>query len=83
MAKKRQEIFGIVVSDKMNKTRIIKVERHEKHPLYKKSVRIQKKFFVHDEKNETKIGDKVRAVSCRPLSKNKHFRILSKEGDVK
>lgn len=78
MARKVQEILGVVISDKMNKTRIIKVERKETHPLYKKGIILKRKFFVHDEKNETKVGDKVKAVSCRPLSKNKHFRIISK-----
>ncbi|MCX7726925.1 MAG: 30S ribosomal protein S17 [Chitinispirillaceae bacterium] len=72
---KRKERIGIVVSDKMNKSRIVKVERSFAHPAYGKIVRKSSKFVAHDEKNETKVGDVVRIVETRPLSKTKHWRI--------
>jgi small subunit ribosomal protein S17 len=70
---------GVVVSDKMNKTRIIKVEWTVRHPLYQKVIRHSTKFYVHDEKNETKNGDKVKIVETRPISKNKRWKILKTE----
>ena len=69
--------IGIVVSDKMDKTIVVNVERQFKHPLYKKIVRRHKKFKVHDEKNECKIGDTVQIQESRPLSRDKRW-ILSK-----
>ncbi|MCX7778983.1 MAG: 30S ribosomal protein S17 [Patescibacteria group bacterium] len=67
---------GIVVSDKMDKTIVVKVERIKKHPKYKKRYRVSKKFKVHDEKNEAKVGDKVIFEECRPLSKEKRWRLV-------
>ena len=64
---------GIVVSDKMDKTIVVKVERQFKHPLYKKIVRKHKKFKVHDENNECKIGDIVQIQESRPLSRDKRW----------
>jgi len=75
-AKHRQVIRGIVVSDKMNKTRIIEVFRRVKHSLYNKGLVRKSRIFVHDEKNSTKVGDFIMASSTRPLSKNKHFTLL-------
>ncbi|OQX71159.1 MAG: 30S ribosomal protein S17 [Candidatus Cloacimonas sp. 4484_275] len=68
---------GVVVSDKMDKTIVVKVERQFKHPLYKKIVRRHKKFKAHDEKNECRIGDTVQIQESRPLSKDKRW-VLSK-----
>ncbi len=67
--------LGIVVSDKMDKTIVVKVERQFIHPLYKKTVRKHKKFKVHDENNECKIGDKVMIRESRPLSKDKSWTL--------
>ena len=67
---------GVVVSDKMNKTRVVKVESFSKHPKYGKFLRTSKKFKAHDEDNATKVGDKVIIVECRPMSRDKHFVIL-------
>jgi small subunit ribosomal protein S17 len=68
---------GVVVSDKMDKTIVVKIERKIKHPLYKKYIRRSKKYAAHDEANVAKIGDIVRIRECRPLSKRKHWEILS------
>ena len=64
---------GIVVSDKMDKTIVVSVERQFKHSLYKKIVRRHKKFKAHDEKNECKIGDVVQIQESRPLSRDKRW----------
>jgi len=72
---KKQRI-GIVVSDKMNKTRVVKVERLMRHHTYKKIIKKSTKFKVHDEKNTSKTGDKVRIIETRPLSKDKRWRLL-------
>ena len=71
--KNTKELVGKVVSDKNDKTITILVETYRKHPLYGKRVRHTKKYCVHDEKNEAKIGDIVRVVETRPLSKTKKF----------
>jgi len=70
-----KERIGIVVSDKMDKTRVVEVTRSVSHPLYKKIIRLRKKFMAHDETNKTKMGDKVAIVESRPLSKRKRWRI--------
>jgi small subunit ribosomal protein S17 len=67
---------GIVVSDKMDKTIVVKVERIKKHPKYKKRYKVHKKFKVHDEKNEAKIGDRVIFEECRPISKEKRWKLV-------
>ncbi len=72
----RKERVGIVVSDKQDKTIVVKVERRTTHPLYHKVVKISKKFAAHDEKNEAKAGDTVRIVETRPMSRNKRWRLL-------
>ena len=66
---------GIVVSDKMDKTIVVRVERRVRHPLYGKELKKAKKYSVHDEKNEGNIGDVVRIVESRPLSKTKRWRL--------
>jgi small subunit ribosomal protein S17 len=72
---KRKEFEGIVTSDKMNKTRVVKVTRFGKHSKYSRTMKTYKKFKAHDEKNEAKTGDTVRIVETKPLSKDKCFRI--------
>ncbi len=74
-----QKITGVVVSDKMNKTRIIETKRSQQHRLYHKGVARSNRIFVHDEKNESKIGDLITAVSTRRLSAKKNFQILKIE----
>lgn len=72
---KRKELIGVVVSDKMDKTRVVAIERWKAHPLYKKRVRSTKKVMAHDEHNSTSVGDKVRLAETRPLSRHKRWRI--------
>ncbi|MCX7696851.1 MAG: 30S ribosomal protein S17 [Bacteroidales bacterium] len=72
----RKQRVGIVVSDKMNKTVVVLVERHVKDPIYKKVVTRSKKYMVHDEKNECQVGDKVLIMETRPLSKRKRWRVV-------
>ena len=69
-------IEGVVTSDKMNKTRVISVRRVRKHGLYGKGLVKSMKFFIHDEKNESHVGDRVRAISTRPISRHKCFRLV-------
>ena len=71
-----KERIGVVVSNKMDKSIVIKVERKVKHPLYGKFVKKSTKFMAHDEKNECNIGDVVRIMETRPLSKNKCWRLV-------
>lgn len=71
----RRVITGVVTSDSMDKTIVVAVERMKMHPLYKKRYIRTNKFKVHDENNEAKVGDRVRAMETRPLSKDKHFRL--------
>ena len=68
---------GLVVSDKMDKTRVLLVERKTTHPLYKKVIKRTKRYKYHDENNETKVGDLVEVIECRPLSKEKKWRLKS------
>ena len=72
----RKERIGVVVSNKMNKSIVVKVERKVKHPLYGKFVKKSTKFMAHDENNECNIGDMVRIMETRPLSKNKCWRLV-------
>ncbi len=72
----RKERVGIVVSDKMDKTIVVAIVSKYKHPLYKKTVSTTKKYKVHDENNECGIGDTVRIVETRKLSKDKNWRLL-------
>ena len=67
---------GIVVSDKMEKSIVVLVERKMKHPIYGKFLKRTTKFMAHDEKNECRIGDRVRIMETRPLSKNKCWRLI-------
>jgi len=72
----RKERTGEVVSDKMDKTRIVVIERTFSHPLYGKTVRRSSRIKVHDEKNESHVGDKVRVMETRPMSKEKRWRLV-------
>jgi small subunit ribosomal protein S17 len=67
---------GVVVSDKMNKTRVVSVSWHTKHARYRKVMRRNGHFYAHDEANETHTGDKVQIVETRPLSRLKRWRIV-------
>ncbi|MBP7796291.1 MAG: 30S ribosomal protein S17 [Elusimicrobiales bacterium] len=72
----RTVLEGVVVSDKMNKTRVVKVVRVFKHPLYEKVMKESKKYYAHDESEQSKAGDVVEIMSTRPLSKLKRWRVL-------
>lgn len=72
----RKERVGVVVSNKMEKSIVVMVERKVKHPMYGKFVKKSTKFMAHDEKNEANIGDTVRIMETRPLSKNKCWRLV-------
>lgn len=72
----KRELVGKVVSDKTDKTITVLVETYKNDRLYKKRVKYSKKFAAHDEKNEAKVGDIVRIVETRPLSRTKRFRLV-------
>ncbi len=72
----RKVQIGKVVSDKMDKTIVVAVETYKKHDLYHKRIKYTKKFKAHDENNEAKIGDIVKVMETRPLSKDKRFRLV-------
>ncbi|HXH87603.1 MAG TPA: 30S ribosomal protein S17 [Gaiellaceae bacterium] len=72
---RRQERQGVVVSDAMEKTIVVKIDTIKTHRRYKKVIRQSKKFHVHDETNQAKVGDVVRIVETRPLSKSKNWRL--------
>lgn len=69
---------GVVVSNKMKKTVVVRVERVFRHPLYQKTIRKAKKFLAHDELGQCKVGDRVEIVETRPLSAAKRFRVVKK-----
>ncbi len=73
---RRKTRVGVVVSDAMDKTVMVKIDRKIAHPLYKKTVRRSSKLAVHDESNEAHVGDKVRVMETRPLSKTKRWRVV-------
>ena len=72
----RKERIGVVVSNKMDKSIVVAVERKEKHPMYGKFVKKTTKFVAHDEKNECSVGDTLRIMETRPLSKTKNWRLV-------
>jgi small subunit ribosomal protein S17 len=72
----KRVLQGVVVSDKMDKTVVVKVERRIMHPVYKKFIRRSKKYAAHDELNACKTGDTVKIRECRPLSKSKRWEVL-------
>lgn len=73
---RRKEVIGRVVSDKMEKTIVVAVETYKRHPLYGKRIRYTKKYKAHDENNQAKVGDLVRIMETRPLSKEKRWRLV-------
>ena len=73
---KKKEFVGIVKSDKMMKTIVVAINTMKLHPLYKKYVKRTKKVKAHDEKNDAKIGDRVRVIECRPLSREKRWKLV-------
>ncbi len=72
----RRVLQGVVVSDKMDKTIVVEVERRVMHPIYKKFIRRTKKYAAHDESNGVKVGDVVRIRECRPISKRKRWEVV-------
>ena len=72
----RKSVVGNVVSDRMDKSVSVLVERRKRHPLYGKFMKQSTKFMAHDEKNECQVGDLVRIIETRPLSKNKRWRVV-------
>jgi len=75
MENKRKTRIGRVVNNKMDKTVVVAVETLRHHPLYKKTIRRAVKYKTHDEKNECRIGDTVKIIETRPLSREKHWRV--------
>ncbi len=73
---KRKTLVGTVVSDKMDKTVVVLVERHTKHPVYRRTIKRSNRFKAHDENNQCRNGDKVKIIESRPLSKDKRWRVL-------
>ena len=73
---KRKVFVGVVVSDKMDKTVVVAVDRLTRHPLYKKVIRKTSKFYAHDENNQCRVGDIVEIMETRPLSKLKRWRVV-------
>ena len=73
----RKVLRGTVVSDKMDKTIVVEIETTRSHPLYGRHVKYTTKFKAHDEQNEAHVGDVVEIMETRPLSKDKHFRLVS------
>lgn len=78
MEKKAKRLKGVVVSDKMDKTVVVKIDRYVEHPKYEKRFTISKKIKAHDEKEEYGEGDVVIIEECRPLSKDKTFKVIEK-----
>ncbi|UCC64080.1 MAG: 30S ribosomal protein S17 [Anaerolineae bacterium] len=73
MKGRRRRMEGVVVSDKMDKTVVVEVERLRQHRLYRKVIRQRRKFMAHDEENACQTGDRVRIIESRPLSRHKHW----------
>ncbi|HRY36783.1 MAG TPA: 30S ribosomal protein S17 [Candidatus Magasanikbacteria bacterium] len=76
-SKSMRSFIGQVVSAAMEKTAVVKVDALKMHPKYKKSYRVSEKFHIHDEKKIAKVGDTVKFVECRPLSKTKRWRLAA------
>ncbi len=75
----KRVLSGVVVSDKMDKTVVVRVERRFTHPTYKKIIRRSKKYSAHDETNRCKVGDVVTIRECRPISKNKCWEVVAEQ----
>lgn len=78
---RKKRLKGIVVSDKMDKTVVVEVERIKEHPKYKRRYRVHKRYKAHDEENRYQVGDKVIIEECRPLSREKRWRVIGKENN--
>ncbi len=76
MRERRKKLVGRVVSDKMDKTVVVRVERTKRHPLYGKVITVSKKFMAHDPKNECRVGDLVRIMESRPISRRKRWVVV-------
>jgi len=74
----KKQLTGTIISNKMQKTVVVRVERLKEHPKYKRRYRVYKKYKAHDEKGEYKVGDKVLIEECRPISKEKKWRVIGK-----
>jgi len=73
---RKRKLVGVVISNKMQKTIVVQVDRLVKHPLYKKYLKRKSKFYAHDHENNCNIGDMVMIMECRPLSKQKRWRLV-------
>lgn len=73
----RKTLEGVVISNRMQKSVVVRVERQVRHSLYRKTIRKSTKFMAHDEENKCRVGDRVRIQESRPISKNKHWRVVS------
>jgi small subunit ribosomal protein S17 len=74
----KKQLTGTIISDKMQKTVVVEVERIKKHPLYKRRYKFHKKYKAHNEKGEYHVGDRVIIEECRPISKEKRWRVIKK-----
>lgn len=74
----KRQLIGKVISDKMQKTVVVEVEKWKEFPKYKRKFKFHKKYKVHDEKSECKVGDRVLIEECRPISKEKKWRVIKK-----
>ena len=74
--RRKKVLFGTVVSARMEKSAVVKVQRTIQHPLYKRTMKQTKKYKIHDEANECRVGDRIRLIECRPISKDKCWRLL-------
>lgn len=77
MREQRKRMVGIVTSDKMDKTVVVEVTTTKRHPVYGKVMRVRKKYQVHDEANDAKIGDRVEMIESKPISRHKRFVVTS------
>ncbi|HRQ40626.1 MAG TPA: 30S ribosomal protein S17 [Chloroflexota bacterium] len=77
MREQRKRLQGVVTSDKMDKTVIVKVTTVKRHPMYGKVLRLDKKFKAHDEKNECRVGDRVEIIESQPISREKRWAVVS------
>lgn len=74
----KRQLTGTVISNKMQKTVVVEVEKIKEHPKYKRRYKVHKKYKAHDEKGECKVGDRVIIEECRPISKEKRWRVIKK-----
>ena len=74
----RRKLTGIIISDKMQKTVVVQVERIKEHPKYKRRYKVHKKYKAHDDKGEYKLGDRVVIEECRPVSKDKKWKVVGR-----